>query len=245
MQTTGSDQPQPAADPIGLKVYEEVFGKPAGASLLGLRQFTINHLFARIWSRSSEAVEKEPAITLRERSMITIALLAAAGRAEELKAHLEAAKHLGISREQALEIMIHVAHYGGWPAGHAGQERVLEVFDAEAELTYLNQTMTEAEKKGDVPFFREILADDLIFRRAKGTVVTKEQFILDLKSDAFEKLEANVLEVRNYADGAVAKVMVTSKRRGEPSEGKYLNVRRFARRDGAWRLVAWLNTEVP
>lgn len=244
METSTSNQPQPTADSVGLKIYQEVFGKPAGPSMLGLREFTINHLFARIWSRSSVSLEKEPAITLRERSMITVALLAAAGRAEELKAHLEAAKHLGITKQQALEIMIHVAHYAGWPAGHSGQERVLEVFGAEAELTDLIRKMTEAEKRGDAPFFREVLAEDLVFRRAKGAVVTKEQFILDLKEDAFEKLEANLLEVRTYRDAAVVKVRVTAKRRGEGSEGQYLNVRRFVKRDGKWQLIAWLNTEV-
>ena len=241
MKASASDQPQP--DSVGLKVYQEVFGKPAGASMLGLREFTINHLFARIWSRSSALLQAEPEMTLRERSMITVALLAAAGRAEELKAHLEAAKHLGITRDQALEIMIHVAHYAGWPAGHSGQERVVEVFGAEAELTDLTRKMTDAEKCGDVPFFREVLAEDLIFRRAKGAVVTKEQFILDLKEDAYEKLEANVLEVRDYPDGAVVNVKVIAKRRGEESEAQYLNVRRFVRRDGKWQLIAWLNTE--
>jgi hypothetical protein len=116
--------------------------------------------------------------------------------------------------------------------------------DSDATLIDLNQRMTEAEKKGDVPFFRDVLAEDLIFRRAKGAVVTKEQFILDLKGDAFEKLEAEVLEVRNYADGAVVKVNVRAKRRGDPSEGRYLNVRRFVKRDDKWQLVAWLNTEM-
>jgi alkylhydroperoxidase/carboxymuconolactone decarboxylase family protein YurZ len=52
-------------------------------------------------------------ISMRERSMITVALLAAQGRHEELISHIRGARDQGISKEQILEIMIHVAHYAG------------------------------------------------------------------------------------------------------------------------------------
>jgi alkylhydroperoxidase/carboxymuconolactone decarboxylase family protein YurZ len=52
--------------------------------------------------------------------MITVALLAAQGRDDEFKTHLEGAANQGISAIQIEEIMIHVAHYAGWAAGHHG-----------------------------------------------------------------------------------------------------------------------------
>ncbi len=95
----------------GLKIYEKYFGrKKEETEIKGLGIFTIDHLFANIWSREEQ-------LSLTDRSKITIALLAALGIDSELKKHLAAAKHLGIPREEIVEIMIHVAHYAGWPAG--------------------------------------------------------------------------------------------------------------------------------
>ena len=39
------------ANPDGQEMYQTLFGKPAKEPLAGLRQFTINHLFANAWSR--------------------------------------------------------------------------------------------------------------------------------------------------------------------------------------------------
>jgi hypothetical protein len=42
------------ADPDGLAMYQALFGKPNELPLIGLREFTINHLFAKIWVRSRD-----------------------------------------------------------------------------------------------------------------------------------------------------------------------------------------------
>jgi 4-carboxymuconolactone decarboxylase len=114
---------------IGLQVYEEVFGVPNDEALTGIREFTINHLFARIWSR--------PELSVRDRSLITIALLAAQGRDHELKKHITGALKRKpdhrLSKTEVMETMIHVAHYSGWPAGNGGQRAALEVFKTLAE----------------------------------------------------------------------------------------------------------------
>lgn len=60
--------------------------------------------------------------------MITLSLLAAQGRNEELERHLKGALNSGLTREKILEIMIHVAHYAGWPVGHNGERIAKEVF---------------------------------------------------------------------------------------------------------------------
>ena len=97
----------------GQRMYKQVFGhdRPMeGAD--GLAELTMDHLFANIWSR--------PGLSLRDRSMITVALLAAQGREDELRSHLRGAANQGISTVEIEELMIHVAHYAGWPAGHHG-----------------------------------------------------------------------------------------------------------------------------
>src|SRR5437588_28763 len=111
----------PQANLIGLEMYEKLFGEPNGEPLIGLREFTINHLFANVWSR-------EEKLSMRHRSMITVALLAAQGRESELKRHIQGALHIGISQIEIREIMIHVAHYAGWAAGHSGERVTMEVF---------------------------------------------------------------------------------------------------------------------
>lgn len=118
-------------DPIGEAMYQEVLGQPlrkeGQPALKGVREFTINHLFAKVWSRSKEHVEGRT-ISLRERRLITIALLAAQGRTDQLAEHLRGAARAGLKEGELLEVMIQVAHYAGWPAGASGQRTVLDVF---------------------------------------------------------------------------------------------------------------------
>ncbi len=59
-------------------------------------------------------------ITLRDRSLITIALLAASSQDDELALHIRAARNTGISRQDIVEALLHVAVYCGVPkANHA------------------------------------------------------------------------------------------------------------------------------
>jgi alkylhydroperoxidase/carboxymuconolactone decarboxylase family protein YurZ len=224
----------------GKAMYHAVFGHESSDDLTGLREFTLEHLYADIWSRN--------AITLRERCIITVALLAAQGRDGELRQHLRAAVHQGLSKDELLEIMIHVAHYAGWPTGHSGQQAVLDVLGISAqELVGLNVKLAEAEKRGDpeaIAFLDGVLADDLIFRRANGEVVTKAKYLADLKPDAYDRLETTVETVTVHPDAAVVEVKVVAQRKGDEHAAEYKNIRRFVKRGGGWQLVAWLNTKI-
>jgi alkylhydroperoxidase/carboxymuconolactone decarboxylase family protein YurZ len=133
MEHKDNDPEKTQPNPDGQEMYEMLFGKPAKAPLVGLRQFTINHLFANVWSRSRPPVDETRMISLKERSMITVALLAGQGRSEELESHIRGALHQGLSKEQVLEIMIHVAHYAGWPAGNSGQRVAMKVFEQQTD----------------------------------------------------------------------------------------------------------------
>jgi 4-carboxymuconolactone decarboxylase len=53
------------------------------------------------------------------RSLITIAILAALGRHEELALHLRATANTGVSPEQVRETLMHVAIYAGVPAANS------------------------------------------------------------------------------------------------------------------------------
>jgi 4-carboxymuconolactone decarboxylase len=74
----------------------------------------VDAAWGHVWSRAQ--------ISLRERSMLTIALLAAQGADGELEMHLRATKRTGASPEDVIEALLHVALYAGIPrANHAIQ----------------------------------------------------------------------------------------------------------------------------
>lgn len=66
--------------------------------------------WGHLWSR--------PHWTKRERSMVTIALMAALGQDEELAMHIRATLNTGASREDIQEALLHVAIYAGVPAAN-------------------------------------------------------------------------------------------------------------------------------
>lgn len=63
-----------------------------------------------VWSR--------PGLTRRERSLITIALLAALGHDDEVAMHVRATARTGASPEDIKEALLHVALYAGVPAAN-------------------------------------------------------------------------------------------------------------------------------
>jgi len=81
---------------------------------------TVGHVLGDIWTR--------PGLELRERSMITCTALIVLGNQPELKAHLAAALNVGITRQAIEEMMIHLAHYSGWPSAVNGLRVAREVF---------------------------------------------------------------------------------------------------------------------
>ena len=70
-----------------------------------VRQFC----FGMFWSR--------PNLAVRDRSLITVAMLATLGRQEELGAHLRGALNVGITKDELIEVLMQVGVYAGVPAG--------------------------------------------------------------------------------------------------------------------------------
>ena len=63
-----------------------------------------------VWAR--------PDLDRRTRSLITIAILAALGRREELALHLRASRNIGVEQREIAEALLHVAVYAGIPAAN-------------------------------------------------------------------------------------------------------------------------------
>lgn len=73
-----------------------------------------------IWSR--------PQLPLKTRSLVTIAMLAAINRADELRGHIGGALNNGATPEEITEVFLHAAAYVGWPASNGAVRIAVEVF---------------------------------------------------------------------------------------------------------------------
>ena len=76
-------------------------------------------VFGMFWSR--------PNLATRDRSLCTVAQLAALGRTDELKGHLVGALNLGIKREELIEVLMQTACYAGVPAAVGALNAAAEV----------------------------------------------------------------------------------------------------------------------
>ncbi|WP_084077721.1 carboxymuconolactone decarboxylase family protein [Demequina sp. NBRC 110057] len=65
-------------------------------------------LFGQVWSRTE-------ALSARDRSLVTITSLVTAGNTEQLSAHIPMGLDNGLTRDEIVEAITHVAFYAGWP----------------------------------------------------------------------------------------------------------------------------------
>ena len=75
------------------------------------QQFITEVAWGSVWARDG--------LDARTRSLITVALLAALGRREELELHLRATRNTGATPEEIREALLHVAVYAGIPAANS------------------------------------------------------------------------------------------------------------------------------
>jgi 4-carboxymuconolactone decarboxylase len=77
------------------------------------------YAWGEIWSR--------PGLPKETRSMLTLAMLVALNRPDELRMHLRAALNVGVTREQIQEVLLQSALYCGLPAANSAFHMALEV----------------------------------------------------------------------------------------------------------------------
>jgi len=75
------------------------------------QQMVTEHAWGAIWTR--------PGLARKQRSLITLAILAALNRLEEFELHFRGALRNGCTREELKETLLHIAVYCGMPAGVA------------------------------------------------------------------------------------------------------------------------------
>ncbi|MBA4490698.1 4-carboxymuconolactone decarboxylase [Paracoccus sp. S1E-3] len=105
---------------IGMKTRREVLGD-AHVDRAEAAKTDLDRPFQDLITRTAwGTVWASDAITRRERSMLTLALLAATGNFDEIPMHIRATARTGASKQDVLEAFQHVAIYAGVPrANHA------------------------------------------------------------------------------------------------------------------------------
>lgn len=72
-----------------------------------MAQLTDDVLYGDIWER--------PELSKRDRSLATVSALVAMNRPDQLRSHLAIARTNGVTEEELVETIIHLAFYAGWP----------------------------------------------------------------------------------------------------------------------------------
>ena len=116
----------------GLAVRREVLGAAhvarASAAVTSFdadfQRFITEGAWGTVWSR--------PGFTRRERSIVTLALLAALGHYEELALHVRATTNTGATPQDVAEAMLHVAVYAGVPAANSAIRIIKQTYAAMA-----------------------------------------------------------------------------------------------------------------
>ncbi len=101
-------------------------GQPTAAQrLMGdiapkLANLTDEVLFGDIWER--------PGLAKRDRSLIVVATLIAMNRPDQLRSHMARARDNGVTEQELVEVITHLAFYAGWPSAVTAVGVAREVF---------------------------------------------------------------------------------------------------------------------
>jgi 4-carboxymuconolactone decarboxylase len=86
-----------------------------------LAEVTDNVLYGDIWER--------PDLSKRDRSLVTVAALIALNRPDQLRSHFVRARQNGVTQEELIETITHLAFYAGWPNAVMAVAVAKEVFE--------------------------------------------------------------------------------------------------------------------
>ena len=78
-------------------------------------------VYGDVWER--------PGLNKRDRSLITVAALVAMSRSEQLRGHVARAIDNGVTKDEIVEIITHMAFYSGWPTAMTAAGVAKEVLE--------------------------------------------------------------------------------------------------------------------
>jgi 4-carboxymuconolactone decarboxylase len=84
-------------------------------------KLTEDFLFGDIWKR--------PGLAARDKSLVTVACLVALNRVEQVEIHLAKALENGLTKEELVAAITHLAFYAGWPSAVSGFTHLAKVLE--------------------------------------------------------------------------------------------------------------------
>ncbi len=115
-QAVASTAPKPGATPQPRPSQRAI-----GDFSPKLAQLTDDVLYADVWER--------PQLAKRDRSLVTVAALIAMNRPDQLRSHFARARDNGVTQEELIETITHMAFYAGWPSAVTAIAVAREVFE--------------------------------------------------------------------------------------------------------------------
>jgi 4-carboxymuconolactone decarboxylase len=112
----GVPQPAAAAASAQASQAQRLLGDVAPK----LAQLTDEVLFGDVWAR--------PGLSPRDRSLVTVSALIAMNRPDQLRSHMARARDNGVSKDELVETLTHLAFYAGWPNAVTAAGVAREVF---------------------------------------------------------------------------------------------------------------------
>ena len=112
----GAPQPAAAAASAQPTQAQRLLGDVAPK----LAQLTDDVLFGDVWAR--------PGLSPRDRSLVTVSALIAMNRPDQLRSHMARARDNGVSKDELVETLTHLAFYAGWPNAVTAAGVAREVF---------------------------------------------------------------------------------------------------------------------
>lgn len=117
------------------------------------------------------------------------------------------------------------------------------------QVTSLLHEFINSAGKGDPAIFDRFFADDVIYTRASGEVITKASIMESLRQPRGPEKSSYTAEdvsVRDYGDAIVVAFRLEGRTEanGTVELGHYRNTGTFVRRNGAWQAVAWQATKI-
>jgi len=131
-QKARADRPDDAVFQAGIETRTQVMGSEfvdrafgnATEYTMPMQEFITRNAWGNVWQR--------PGLDLKTRSLVTVAMLAALGKQQELKGHVRGALNNGATPDELREVMLHATVYCGFPTAIEAFRSVTEVVESKA-----------------------------------------------------------------------------------------------------------------
>ncbi|MEY2782133.1 MAG: hypothetical protein RLZZ134_192 [Pseudomonadota bacterium] len=131
-QKARADRPDDAVFQAGIETRTQVMGSEfvdrafgnATEYTMPMQDFITRNAWGNVWQR--------PGLDLKTRSLVTVAMLAALGKQQELKGHVRGALNNGATPDELREVMLHATVYCGFPTAIEAFRSVTEVVESKA-----------------------------------------------------------------------------------------------------------------